>query len=193
MNPVGFDTTFLSILLNPRSRIPTDPATGEPIAQAKRRAEPLVETLGKERRKIVIPTPVTAELLTAIGPEAQAYLEIVGRSRLFEDAAFDRRCAIEPALLNRGIFSTTDPRSGLEIYQKIKIDSQIVSIFKVAGVETVYSDDEGLRRRARLCGMAAVGTAELPLPPEDKQPQLDFGRADEIPDIDVDPADDSRE
>ena len=80
MNPVGFDTTFLSILLNPRSRIPTDPATGEPIAQAKRRAERLVETLGKERRKIVIPTPVTASFLDFL---RSAQLEVSTCSRQY--------------------------------------------------------------------------------------------------------------
>ena len=35
MNPVGFDNTMLSILLNPASRIPIDPATGHPVTMAK--------------------------------------------------------------------------------------------------------------------------------------------------------------
>ena len=64
MKPVGFDNTFLSILLNPNGEIPLDPQTGQPVAMARRRAEYLVETLGKTRQKIVLPTPAIAELLT---------------------------------------------------------------------------------------------------------------------------------
>lgn len=150
MKPVGFDNTLLSILLNPNGRIPLDPATGQPVSMAKRRAEHLVETLGKSRQKIIIPTPALAELLTAIGPDAQQYLSIISRSRLFEIASFDLRCAIELALLNRDVFAPDDPRIVGEAYQKVKIDRQIVAIFKSAGVEFVYTDDEGLAKRARV-------------------------------------------
>lgn len=104
MKPVGFDNTFLSILLNPHGNIPLDPQTGLPVAMAKERAEYVVETLGKSRQKIILPTPVIAELLTAIGPDAQQYITIIGRSRLFELASFDSRCAIELACLNRDVF-----------------------------------------------------------------------------------------
>ena len=91
MRPVGFDNTFLSILLNPNGNIPSDPTTGKPVVMAKRRAEFLVDILGKTRQRIVIPTPAAAELLTAIGPTAQQYFDIVARSRLFEVASFDIR------------------------------------------------------------------------------------------------------
>jgi len=101
VKPVGFDNTFLSILLNPHAGIPLDPATGQPVLMAKQRAEFLVETLGRARQKVIIPTPAVSELLTVIGPDAQQYLTIIARSRLFELASFDARCAIELALLNR--------------------------------------------------------------------------------------------
>ena len=191
MKPVGFDNTLLSILLNPKGRIPLDPRTGRPVTGAKRRAEALVEALGKSRQKIIIPTPAAAELLTAIGPDAQEYLRIIGRSRLFELASFNPRCAIELALLNRDVFAAHDPKGGAEPYQKMKIDRQIVAILKVAGVETVYTDDNGLAARARLCGMTPVSTAELTLPTEDRQTQLEFPAADEIPEPEVDPAPDA--
>jgi len=111
MKPVGFDNTMLSILLNPSGRIPIDPESGQPVLMAKRRAEYLVETLGKARQKIIIPTPAAAELFTAIGPNAQQYLDIIARSRLFEIASFDLRCAIELACLNRETFATLDPKN----------------------------------------------------------------------------------
>jgi hypothetical protein len=157
---------------------------------AKRRAEHLVETLGKSRQKIIIPTPVLAELLTAIGPDAQQYLSIISRSRLFEIASFDSRCAIELALLNRDAFAARDPRIPGEPYQKVKIDRQIVAIFKTAGVEFVYTDDEGMAKRARLCGMTPVGMAEMSLPADnDRQLQIEFPAADEIPEPADEPED----
>jgi hypothetical protein len=149
MKPVGFDNTLLSILLNPNGKIPPDPATGQPVTMAKRRADHLVETLGKSRQKVILPPPACAELLTAIGPDAQEYISIVSRSRLFEVAAFDARCAIELAILNRDVFSVHDPKTPGEAYQKVKVDRQIIAIFKVAGVEFVYTDDDGMAKRAR--------------------------------------------
>jgi hypothetical protein len=181
MKPVGFDNTMLSILLNQNGRVPLDPATGQPVVMAKRRAEYLVESLGKSRQKIVIPTPAQSELLTAIGPDAQQYFDIIARSRLFELASFDPRCAIELAYLNRGIFAAQDAKNVSESYQKIKVDRQIIAVFKVAGVEDVYTDDQGMVKRARLCGMNPIMTAQLPLPTEARQLVIRYDAPDDIP------------
>jgi hypothetical protein len=181
MKPVGFDNTMLSILLNPTGGIPIDATTGQPVLMAKRRADLLVETLGKSRQKIIIPTPAAAELLTAIGPNAQQFFDIIARSRLFEIVSFDLRCAIELACLNREIFAVTDPKSSAEAYQKVKIDRQIIAIFRVAGVENIYTDDVGMARRARLCNLVPISTAELELPTIDRQTKIEFPAPDNIP------------
>jgi hypothetical protein len=181
MKPVGFDNTMLSILLNPGARIPIDPATGQPVLMAKKRAENLVEFLEKSRQKIIVPTPAAAELLTVIGPTAQQYFDIIVRSRLFEIASFDSRCAIELACLNREVFAATDPKNPDEAYQKIKVDRQIIAIFRVAGVENLYTDDAGMAKRARMCGLVPITTAELALPTEDRQTAIQFDSPDEIP------------
>ena len=55
--PVAFDSTTLSILLNPKASVPADPATGKPPDLAKERIQALVEKLQKERQKIIIPAP----------------------------------------------------------------------------------------------------------------------------------------
>jgi hypothetical protein len=180
MKPVGFDSTMLSILLNPNAGIPLDPTTQQPLVMAKRRVEFLVESLEKSRQKIIIPTPVGAELLTAIGPDAQQYMDIIGRSRLFEVASFDPKCAIELACLNRDVFAAHDPK-GAEPYQKVKIDRQIIAIFKAAGVEHVYTDDVGMANRARLCGMIPISVAELPLLSEELLMTIEFPAPDNIP------------
>jgi predicted nucleic acid-binding protein len=189
VTPVGFDNTLLSLLLNPNSKAPIDPDTGRPVEAARRRAEFLVATLGRSRRSIVIPTPVCAELLTAIGPDARQYIDIIAKSRVFTIAPFDSRCAIELAILNRTVFAPFDPKNQAEAYQKVKIDRQIIAIFKVAGVEDIYTDDGGLAKRARLCGLNPIPTVRLALPAEDRQMRMAFEPPDGIPGPDTIPDD----
>lgn len=165
MSAVAFDNTMLSILLNPDGQIPEDKDTKQPVTNAKLRAEHIVALMQKANRKIIIPTPASAELLTAIGPDAQQYNNIIARSRRFELASFDPRCAIELALLNRGIFAADDKRDKAEPYQKVKVDRQIIAICKVFGVAELYTDDSKLAKRARMCGITPVSIAEVELPP----------------------------
>jgi hypothetical protein len=178
---VGFDNTFLSILLNPNSRIPEDPATGQPITFAKKRAEFLVARLSKARQKVILPAPAISELLTAIGPTSQDYLSIVSRRRMFSVAPFDTLSAIELAMLNRDIFLEKDVKSGAEPWQKVKVDRQILAILKVCRADAIYTDDAQMAKRARLCGIAPVSTCTLPLPENDKQLEIAFEQHEAIP------------
>lgn len=118
--PVGFDSTTLSILLNPATRVPSDPATGRPPDLAKERVQALIEKLQKERQKIIIPAPVTAEILTVIGPTSTDYLAIINKSRVFEVKPLDEVAAIELAFLNRDIFAASDKKNRLLPYQKVR-------------------------------------------------------------------------
>jgi predicted nucleic acid-binding protein len=182
MSSVAFDNTMLSVLLNPDSLGPIDKTTNLPLELAKERAESIIRSLEKQRRKIILPTPACAELLTAIGPSAQQYINMIGRSRLFEIASFDARCAAELALLNRDTFASSDQRDKLEPYQKIKIDRQIVAICRVYGVAELYTDDVALANRARLCGIVPVRIDEIPIPEGDKQAKLELEPHEPIPD-----------
>lgn len=119
MSAVAFDNTMLSVLLNPNNKPVCWPGTDQILDCAKERAESVVSRLEKARRKIILPSPACAELLTAIGPDAQQYLNVVGRSRLFEIGNFDARGAAELALLNRGIFATDDNRNNLDINARL--------------------------------------------------------------------------
>ena len=67
MRPIAIDATTLSILLNPAAKVPLD-ATGVPVDFGRERILGFIAQAEKERRKLIIPTPATAELLTAIGP-----------------------------------------------------------------------------------------------------------------------------
>jgi hypothetical protein len=184
VSAVAFDNTMLSVLLNPDCPVPIDRETGALIDLARERAESVVHALEKARRKIILPTPACAELLTAIGPTAQQYINTIGRSRLFEVASFDARCAAELALLNRDTFRLNDERDGLEPYQKIKVDRQIIAICRVNGVTELYTDDGPLGRRAKLCGIIPIRISEIPVPDTEKQYPLELQPHEDIPEPD---------
>jgi len=178
---VAFDNTMLSILLNPNGKVPLDADTGLEIPEAKARAESVVQLIQKVRRKIILPAPACAELLTAIGPDAQQYINVVGRSRVFEIGNFDARCAAELALLNRDTFKAHDDRDKSEPYQKRKVDRQIIAICKVYGVTEIYTDDRGLANRARMCGITPIGIGEVPIPDSRRQGEFELEQHDAIP------------
>lgn len=178
---VAFDNTMLSILLNPQGRVPDDPSTGKPVEKAKERAEDVVQKIQKARRKIILPAPACSELLTAIGPDAQQYINVVSRSRVFEVGNFDARGAAELALLNRDTFSAHDKKNKAEPYQKVKVDRQIIAICKVYGVSEIYTDDGGLANRARMCGITSISISEIAIPDSARQGELALEQHDPIP------------
>jgi predicted nucleic acid-binding protein len=181
VSAVAFDNTMLSILLNPDGKPVYHPGTDTPIELAKERAESVVAQIEKSRRKIILPAPALAELLTAIGPDAQQYLNIVGRSRVFEIGNFDARGAAELALLNRGVFAPADEKDKFDTHQKRKVDRQIIAICKVYGVSELYTDDKGMAARARLCGITPISLSEVPIPDTARQHSLELEPHEELP------------
>ena len=59
-------------------------------------------------------------------------------------------------------------------WAKVKYDRQIVATAKVEAADTIYSDDNDVQKLAAQAGLAVIGVAELPLPPEMAQGRLDF-------------------
>ncbi len=116
-----------------------------------------------------------------IGPDAQQYINTIAKSRVFELAAFDGKCASELALLNRGIFSTLDKKNKLEPYQKVKFDRQIVAICCANGVTERYTDDDRLANRARMCGITPIGIADIPIPESARQIVMQLEPHEPIP------------
>lgn len=180
---VAFDNTMLSILLNPNGKIPDDPATGAPVVEARARAESVVQRIQKQRRKIILPAPAVSELLTAIGPDAQQYINVVSRSRVFAIGNFDALGAAELALLNRDTFATHDAQQKAEPYQKRKVDRQIIAICKVYGVSEIYTDDKGLANRARMCGITPISISGISIPDSARQVEIVFEPHEPIPEI----------
>lgn len=190
---VAFDSTMLSLLLNPKSGVPNDPATGRPVEWPKERVQGLVEKLQKEREKIVIPAPVTAEVLTVIGPTNTDYLAIINRARVFEVAPLDERAAVELAFLNRDAFGASDKKNKLQPYQKVKVDRQILAICKSSGCGALYTDDKGLIASAKLCGVVTVRLCDLPIPESARQHRLDLEPHEDLPDVEIEDVEGSDE
>lgn len=188
MSAVAFDNTMLSILLNPDGKVPQDPSTRLPVDFAKERAESVVVMLQKARRKIIIPAPACAELLTVIGPTAEQYVSLVSRSRIFAIGDFDARGAAELAFLNRDQFSFQDDRTKAEPYQKRKVDRQILAICRVYGATDLYTDDHSLANLARLCGITPIGIAEIPIPDGARQGKLNLEPHEDLPSPEDEPA-----
>lgn len=189
--PVAFDSTMLSTLLNPDAGVPNDPETGKAVEWPKERLQGLVVQLAKEKQKIIIPAPVTAEILTIIGPTNTDYLSIINRSRVFEVAPLDDKAAVELAFLNRDVFAKRDKKSKAQPYQKVKVDRQILAICKVAQCDTLYTDDKSLIGCAKLCGIDTVRLCDLPIPESARQHQFDLEPHEELPEIEDDEIDDS--
>ena len=141
----------------------------------------MVRRLNRARQKTIIPTPVTAEILTAIGPTSPDYLRIINKARIFDARPFDELAAFELAFLNRDIFKKQDATGGLDNRQKVKVDRQILAICRVAGCDTIYTDDTNLQNRARMCDIKAFGVADLAVPASALQGELELEQHEEIP------------
>ncbi len=175
---VVLDTSVLLLFLEPGARPPLDPATGQPLAQAAERVEHLVETLGRDRQTIVIPTPVLSEIMVHAGVAGPKWLQCFNSTTVFRLAPFDQKAAIEAA---RSIKDSID-RGGIRVDAadpnasrgKVKFDRQIVAIARAEGAEAVYSDDGDVIKYSKNAGLRAYRTADLDLPPEDLQQSLDL-------------------
>lgn len=170
---VAFDANILVYLLDENAKPPIDLATGEPIAECKRRIEYLVSMLEQSRAKIIIPTPALAEVLVKAETAASEWLRILSSSKQFRIAPFDLRAAIEFAATQAN--RSSGQRAADQSRAKAKFDDQIIAISAVEGAETIYSDDKHIRAAAGT-RFKVKGIADLPLPPEDAQMSLDLKR-----------------
>ncbi len=172
---VVFDTNLSIMLVRPGAMRATD-AKGNVITHAKERVDGLVAQLAADKNKIVIPTPVLAELLVRSDPDDRAGLTArFSKSAHFRVEAFDERAAIELADIEKKAIDRGDKRDGVEgPWTKVRFDRQIVAIAVVAGADTIYTDDENLAKHARKRGINVVGIGALPIPADLAQTKLDL-------------------
>jgi hypothetical protein len=168
---VAFDASTLVYVFNEKAGAPPDPKTGQPVTRCADRIRFLLQTIEREKGKIVIPTPALAEVLVKAEKAAPDYLAEFDRNRHFKLVGFDKRAMIEFVAMERerlgdAIGSAGSPKP------KAKFDQQIVAIAKVENANTIYSDDEDVRKLATRHDIEVVGIAQLPLPPEEAQGRL---------------------
>jgi predicted nucleic acid-binding protein len=166
---VAIDASVLVFLLDEAASAPKDPSTGEPVTRCKERIEFLLESLQKQRSKLVIPAPVLAEVLVQGRSAAAEWLNILNGHSVIKVADFDQLAAVEFA--ERFRLSRSKMSAGAE-KRKMKFDDQILAIAHVQQATVLYSDDKGFKAH-ETTSFKVIGIAELPLPPN-KQAEFEF-------------------
>ena len=170
-----FDATILLLFLEPDARAPCDPATNEPVTNAKARVDHLIETLEKRRETIVIPTPALSEVLVHANEAGPDYLDILNTTRWFRIEPFDQRAAVELATIVREALKKGNLRAGTKATRaKLKFDRQIIAIARTQNQSTIYSDDDDIAQLAEPLGIEVVPVHTLPVPPKDAQGTLEL-------------------
>ena len=174
---VAFDTSTLIVSLSANPGAVLD-RTGNIIPDAKQRVEFLLTELSESRTQIIIPTPVFSELLARAETAASKYFDIIRNSRQFRLEPFDVRAAIEAGTMTRKALESGLGKRGASIdsWPKVKFDRQIVAIAKVCGVNRIYSEDQDIITIGSSVGIAVIGIANLPLPPQGAQESLSFDK-----------------
>lgn len=162
------DTSILLHMFDPNCGAPLD-SNGEPIADCAARVTELINRLSKAGGRLIVPTPVLAEILVYAGAAGPLWLGELEGKRAIKLVPFDQLAAIECAEMaaERARRAGTSPRA------KAKFDEQIVAIARVAQATEIYSDDSDIRRLAGP-GMQVWGMADLPLPAQSAQADLPF-------------------
>lgn len=180
---VVLDTATLLFVLQPDARAPLGD-DGEPVSKCRERVDALLKNLSDAAVRVVVPTPVLAELMVSVGPGKVQLLGQINQSTAFSVVAFDQIAAVECACLNDpALAKKLGPKDSKA---KVKFDRQILAIAKVAGAHTLYTDDKRLIACATANGLKTVRMQDLPLPPEPPQGELELIQAK--PDADSGPS-----
>lgn len=162
---VILDSCILAYMLKPDALAPIDEATGNRVPHARERIEHLIKTLEQDNRKVLVPTPVLAELLVIDRSKADDLLSKISGRRVFRNISFDQRAAIELALNIEDESTTRRLSIGPHTKAKLRFDRQIIAIARAQNVEVIYSDDGQVQKLGRRLGLTVLGVGDLELPP----------------------------
>jgi predicted nucleic acid-binding protein len=138
------------------------------------RMKGLLQQIEAARGQLVIPTPVIAEYLAHAGTAGQAILSALIRNKFVTVAPFDHRAAVECAELDATAKKTGNKRHPLGhdvLWQKVKVDRQVVAIAKVWAADVV-AEDRDIINIAKAAGVSCRRISSLPLPASLAQMQL---------------------
>ena len=161
----AIDTSLLLYVLNENTSAPIDVATGKPVERCAARVNKLIADLGKRKEKLIVPTPVLAEVLVRAGAAAPRYLSILDANRAIRLADFNALAAVESSVMIAQVLGSDERPSGGDARVKMKFDIMIAAIAKVNGASLVYSDDPDMVRLGRRFDFEVMGIAKLPEPP----------------------------
>jgi len=164
---VVFDSGFMLIGASPAAPIRPGP-DGKP-GKPGELFDHLIETFRRDGTTIILPAPAMAELLALPGAEPVERLGVLQSfgNRLRVEAfgpVAAAECGDMKRRLGLGPAASGDPR------QKVKFDYQIIATARTVGAIAIYSDDDGLRKRAEQVGMVSIGIWDLPGPAQPKLP-----------------------
>lgn len=160
------DSAVLLYLIDPDLPAPKD-AEGEKIERCQDRLNYFIDSLGKSGGRLIVPTPVLAELLAKSGRAGGDWLNILTGKKAIRIAPFDVRAAVECAALHAD--RATRHHSGTKA--KLKFDEQIIAISKIEQAEAILSDDSDIRKLAPD-GVRVIGIGDLDLPPSAAQADM---------------------
>lgn len=170
---VVFDSSVLLLAIDPGAPVPTAP-DGSRIEHAHERVLGLLKELEAARTQVLLPTPVLAEsFVKTPAADAQRLLDRLQKLAAIEIATFDAKAAFEVADMGR-VAEKKAVASSADTWAKVKYDRQIVAIAKVRGARVVYCADAGLAAIAEKSQIRVVHLANLPLPPEIAQRELNL-------------------
>ena len=178
-----FDTGFLLILFDPKARVPKGP-DGKLVDRAQDRIDYLVQSLSKQRSKIVIPAPALAEFLLLASDRWIEYLTLIRKKSVFEIAGFDDLETVAHREICEKDGKLKAKQSGIETWAKMKYDRQIAAIAKTKRVCKIYSTDKDLYALAKKIDVECIRLWDLPLPPP-KQEELQLSEEKEAQSGDI--------
>lgn len=137
---VILDTSFISNWMKPYHN-----------SEETERYNNFEELIKHKKVAIALPTPVITELLA--GPVKSVSNDVFGKT--VRKLPFDYKASIECANLFGG-------QSG-GAKAKIKFDCQIIAIAKAYNIDTIYCDDDQLKKRAESVGIKVIKSQDIAL------------------------------
>ena len=160
---IVFDASVLVELFNNRIK-----------GDRRDRLDHLIQTITKQRTKVLIPTPALAEFLAKADKARDAYYQKLITSGFFKLAPFGGKAAMECALMIDAAKTGGDKRNEAKTWAKAKFDWQIAAIAKSEGATTIYSEDVDLARIATRINLKYVKIDDLPIPDSARQIKLEL-------------------
>lgn len=136
-------------------------------AAMRDRMKGLLQQIEAARGQLIVPTPIIAEYLVDAGAAGQAILAALTRSKFVTVAPFDHRAAVECAELDAVAKQSGNKRHPLGhdvLWQKVKVDRQVVAIAKAWGADVV-AEDKDIINIAKAAKVPCRRISSLALPP----------------------------